>query len=282
MAVSNIHCLKMAATMVITTAALATSFVMAFAIGTAAAQSTDLPESAERNDAAPSTPYLATQQVSVPVSGVLAAPGAGPLVGHELHFQERVGGDIYTVRTRAGGAFSTMLPQGIYDLRGEHGAVIASAVKVDQSPVNLGQVHPPGPFDVGRVLERQEVGQAIVNTAAPATAYVPSAGEAPQPVAVLPIASPPVMGGGPGGKPLPPAVVIPPQLQYRTDLPPGAQVPAAGVAPAEMAPTQDMAPMQDIPPVQDMPPPQGMPPAQNIAPTQDIPPAAPGANGSGY
>jgi hypothetical protein len=282
MAVSNIRCLKMAATMVVTAAALATSFVMAFASGAAAAQSTDPPEIAERNLAATSTPYLATQQMSVPLSGVLTAPGDGPLAGHELHFQERVSGDIYTVRTHPDGSFSTMLPPGLYDLRGQHGAVIASAVMVDQSPVNLGQLHPPGPFDVGRLLERQEVGQAIVNTPAPATAYVPSAGEGSQPVAVLPIASPPVMGGGPSGQKLPPAVVIPPQIQYQSDLPAGAQVPAPGMPPAEMPSTQEMAPVQDIPPVQDMPPPQGMPPAEDMPPAQGMPPAAPGTNGSGY
>jgi len=276
MAVSNIRCLKMAVTMAVTTAALATSFVMGFAIRAAAAQSTDPSEIVERKVAATSTPYLATQQISVPVSGVLTAPGAGPLAGHELHFQERVSGDIYTVRTRADGTFSTTLPQGLYDLRGEHGAVIASAVMVGQSSVNLGQVHPPGLYDVGRLLERQEIGQAIVNTPAPATAYVPSAREGPQPVAVMPIASPPVMGGGPSGQPLPPAVVIPPQLQYRTDLPSSAQVPAAGMPPAAMAPAQD------IPSAQEIPPEQEIPPAQDIPPAPEMPPAAPGANGSGY
>jgi hypothetical protein len=264
MAVSNIRCLKMAATMVATTTALATTFVMAFAGWAAAAQSTEPSEIAERNVAAMSSPDLATQQMSVPVSGVLTAPGDGPLADHELHFQERVSGDIYTVRTHPDGSFSTMLPQGVYDLRGRHGAVIARAVIVGQSPVNLGQVHPPGPFDVGRLFERQEIGPAIVNTPAPATAYVPTAGGGPQPVAVMPIASPPVMGAGPSGQKLPPAVVIPPQIQYQTDLPSGAQVPAPGMPPTEMPPTQEMAPVQDIPPAQEMPP------------------AAPGANGSGY
>jgi hypothetical protein len=269
MAVSNMRCLKMAATIVATTAAFATTFAMAFASGAAAAQSTEPPEIAERNVAAMSSPDLVTQQMSVPVSGVLTAPDDGPLAGHELHFQERVSGNIYTVRTHPDGSFSTMLPHGIYDLRGQHGAVIARAVIVGQSPVNLGQVHPPGPFDVGRLFERQEIGQAVVNSPAPATAYIPGAGEGPQPVGVVPIASPPVLGAGPNGQKLPPAVVIPPQIQYETDLPSGAQVPAPGMPAAEMPPAQEMAPMQGIPPAQSMPPAQGMP-------------SAPDAKGGGY
>jgi hypothetical protein len=274
-ALLNIRCLKMAATIVVTTAAFAASFVMAFAIGAAAAQSTDPMEIAQGNDAAAATPYLATRQISVPVSGVLTAPGGGPLVGHELHFQDSVAGDIYTVRTRAGGAFSTRLPQGVYDLRGEHGAVIASCVIVDQNPINLGQVHPPPRYNVWRWLDRQEVGPEIVDTP-PATAYLPGAGEGPQPVAVVPKASPPVVGGGPGGKPLPPAVVIPPQLQYRSDLPSGAEMPAPDMPSAEIPPAQEMPLAPEIPPEQEIPPAQEMPPGQEMAP------GAPGANGSGY
>jgi len=218
----------------------------------AAAHSGEPSELAQRSVAAMAPPAVATWQMATMVTGVLAAPAAGPLSGYELHFQERVSGNIYTVRTRANGAFSTMLPKGVYDLRDIHGAVLARAVIVGQSPVNLGQVNPPAPYNVWRLLERQEIGQAIVNSPAPATAYVPSPGEAPQAIAVTPVVSPEVMGAGPGGKALAPAEVMPAQIQEQTELPSGTQVPAPGMPPA-----QDMAPGQNLVPAPEMAPAPG-------------------------
>ena len=210
----------------------------------AAAHSGEPSELAQRSVAAMAPPAVATWQMATVVTGVLAAPAAGPLPGYELHFQERVSGNIYTVRTQANGVFSTMLPKGVYDLRDIHGAVIARKVIVGHSPVNLGQVNPPAPYDVWRLLERQEIGQAIVKSPAPAAAYVPSPGEAPQAIAVTPVMSPEVMGAGPGGKALAPAVVIPAQMQEQTALPSSAEAPAPGMPPAQdMAPGQNMAPV---------------------------------------
>lgn len=217
--------------------------VTAFVTGSAttaraAAHSGEPSDLAHRNVAAMASPNVAGQRMSTAVTGVLAEPEAGePLAGHELHFQGLISGNIYTVRTQANGAFSTMLPAGVYDLRGMHGAVIARAVTVGQSPVNLGQVHPPVPYDVWRLFERQEVGQAIVKSPAPATAYVPSPGEAAQPIAVTPIASPQVMGAGPNGQALAPAEVMPAQIYEQTEIPAGAEIPGPGMPPA-----QDLAP----------------------------------------
>jgi hypothetical protein len=220
---------------------IAMTLTMTFAIGagavSAAGHSGEPPEIAERNVAAMAPPAVATRRMSTAVTGVLSAPEAETLGDHELHFQERLSGNMYTVRTEANGAFSTMLPQGVYDLRGMHGAVIARGVAVGQSPVNVGQVHPPGVYNVWRLFERQEVSEAIVKSPAPATAYVPGAGEAPTAIAVTPVVSPEVMGAGPGGKALAPAEVMPAQIQEQTELPSGAEVPAPGMPPA-----QDMAP----------------------------------------
>jgi hypothetical protein len=229
----------------IATAAFAIACLMTvgmLAIGAGAAEaasrSGEPPEIARRGVAAMAPPGVVTWQMSTTVTGVLTAPEAGePLAGHELHFQDRISGNIYTLRTGANGAFSTMLPEGVYDLRGKHGAVIARGVIVGQSPVNLGQVNPPGPYNVWRLFERQEVGQAIVKSPAPTTAYVPSPGETPQAIAVTPIVSPPVLGAGPGGAPLAPAQVMPAQIQEQTEIPSGAEAPGPGMPPA-----QDMAP----------------------------------------
>jgi len=225
-------------TILFITIALAATFAIRVGIADAASRSGEPSEIERRDVPAMAPPGVVTLQMSTTVTGVLAAPEAGePLADHELHFQERVSGNIYTLRTGANGAFSTMLPEGVYDLRGKHGAVMARGVIVGQSPVNLGQVSPPGPFNVWRLFERQEVGQAIVKSPAPVSAYVPSPGETPQAIAVTPIVSPPVMGAGPGGAPLAPAEVMPAQIKAQTEIPSGAEVPGAGMPPA-----QDMMP----------------------------------------
>ena len=196
------------------------------------------PEFARRSVPAMIPPGVAALQMSTTVTGVLAAPEADePLADHDLHFQGRISGNLYTVRTAPNGAFSTMLPQGVYDLRGMHGTVIVRAVMVGRSPVDLGQVSPPGPYNVWALFERQAIGEAIVKSPAPATVYLPNAGEGSQPIAVTPISSPRVMGAGPNGEPFAPAEVIPEQTYEQTEIPPGAEVPAPGMPPA-----QDMEP----------------------------------------
>jgi hypothetical protein len=251
---------------------LTLTLVIGAGTASAAAHSGEPSEIATRSVATMAPPAIVTWQMATPVSGVLVASGAGPLPDHELHFQERVSGNIYTVRTKANGAFSTMLPPGVYNLRGKHGAVIAREIIVGQSPLNLGQVNPPPPYYVWRLFERQEMGPAIVNSPAPATAYVPSPGETSQPIAVKPISNPQVLGAGPNGQPLAPAVVMPAQIQEQTELPSGAQVPAPGMPPA-----QDLTPGQNMAPAQNMAPEPNMMPGPNMAPGPSMAPApAPG------
>jgi hypothetical protein len=230
----------------LTAAAFAISLVVAtlvvtLALGTGAANavehSGEPSDLAHRAVPAMASPEVATLQMSTVVTGVLAASEAGSPDVHDLHFQNRLSGNLYALRTEANGAFSTMLPQGVYDLRGMHGAVIAPAVMVGQSPVNLGQVSSPGPYNVWRLLERQETGPVIVSSPAPATAYLPNLAGGPQPIAVTPVVSPPVMGAGPNGEPLAPAVVMPTQEYEQTEIPAGADVPRPGIAtPQEMSP----------------------------------------------
>ena len=115
------------------------------AIANAAAHSGEPAELVRRNVPAMASPEVASRRMSTAVTGVLAASESGGQPGgHELHFQNRISGNIYTVRTEPNGAFSTMLPEGVFDLRGMHGAIIVRSVTVGQSPVNLGQVHSPG------------------------------------------------------------------------------------------------------------------------------------------
>jgi len=209
------------------------ALVVALALGAAtanAAEHTGEPSDlAKRAVPVMASPESAALQMSTMVTGVLAASEAGSPAGHDLHFQNRLSGNIYAMRTDVNGAFSATLPRGVYDLRGMHGAVIASAVMVGQDPVNLGQVHSPGPYNVWRLFEWQQTGPVIVTSPAPATAYLPNLVGGSQPIAVTPVVSPPVMGAGPNGEPLAPAVVLPAQIYEQTELPAGADVPPPGI-----------------------------------------------------
>ena len=219
-------------------AALSTAAVLAlvaFGAGAArgAARSTEPSEIEHRGVPAMASPKVATLQMSTGVTGTLAAPETGqPLGGDELHFQDRVGGNLYMMRTEANGAFSTMVPEGVYDLRGMHGTVIGRGVSVGSSPVNLGPVSPPGPYSVWRFFERQEIGEAIVQSPAPATAYLPPSSGGSMPISVREVRSPEVMGAGPGGQALPPVEVIPSQI-YQPTVPRGADASMPGTTPPE-------------------------------------------------
>jgi hypothetical protein len=107
---------------------------------------------------------------STPVSGVLTDPQGHPLAHIELHVQGQINPDIYTVRTGAGGSFSIALPPGIYDLRGEHGAIIVAGVRIEHRAVSLGPVQTPAPLAPTRLFDRQAIGEAIVSSPAPAGA----------------------------------------------------------------------------------------------------------------
>jgi hypothetical protein len=178
------------------------------------------------------SPATVARQMSTRVSGALTTRGGDPVAGQELHFESPVTGNLYTVRTRAGGAFFTSLPPGVYNLRGKHGAMIATGVVVGQSPVDLGRVHSPAGYDIRRFFDWQHVAQSLVHSPAPATAYLPRPGATAIPIAVTPMHSPPVTGGGPNGQRLPPAEVMSPQVEQETVMPAesGAASPAPGQA----------------------------------------------------
>lgn len=167
---------------------------------------------------------------SVPVSGFLTDPQGHPLMGFELHFQGQVNHDAYTVRTRAGGSFSTALPSGVYDLRGEHGEIIASRIRVYQRALSVGHVETPAPLAPTRLFDRQAMAEAILESPAPSGARVRAPGGGVGPVAVIP-APHPMVEGAPGGKAMAPARVIPMGIEQQLQLPAGAS-PTIGSPPA--------------------------------------------------
>ena len=106
------------------------------------------------------------------VSGVYTSRGGKPLADHQLHFENRIAGDMYLTRTGYDGSFSSDLPPGTYDLRAERGLIVRPGIRVERADLNLGRVADGAPYDVRRPFERQGIGPALVETEAPATAHL--------------------------------------------------------------------------------------------------------------
>ncbi len=106
------------------------------------------------------------------VSGVYTSPGGKPLADRQLHFENRISGDMYLIRTGDDGSFSSDLPPGTYDLRAERGLVVRPGIRVDGPDLNVGRVSEGAPFDVRRPFEREGIGPTLLDSAAPATAHL--------------------------------------------------------------------------------------------------------------
>jgi hypothetical protein len=117
---------------------------------------------------------LAARTDAAMVSGTYTSPAGQPLADHQLHFENRVSGDMFLVRTGSDGAFASDLPPGTYDLRAERGLVVRPGIRVDKPDANLnvGRVSEGAPYDVRRPFERQGIGPALLDSEAPATAHL--------------------------------------------------------------------------------------------------------------
>jgi hypothetical protein len=108
------------------------------------------------------------------VSGTMSYRDGRPADKRQLHFENRVTDDIYIAPTRPDGSFSADLPPGVYDLRAERGVVLAGKIHVENQDVSVGHVVEPAPLDLRRPFEHEGVGEAIVDSPAPATANITS------------------------------------------------------------------------------------------------------------
>lgn len=104
------------------------------------------------------------------VSGSMAYRNGKAAEKRQLHFENRVTGDMYVAPTEPDGSFSADLPPGFYDLRAERGVILKRKIRVDQSDLNLGRVVEPVPLDVHRPFQREGVAETIVVSPAPSTA----------------------------------------------------------------------------------------------------------------
>jgi hypothetical protein len=116
------------------------------------------------------------------VSGVYTNRSGAPLSDRQLHFQNRVSGDMYLTRSGSDGSFSADLPPGIYDLRAERGLVIRAGIVVGGAPASVGRVTDGELVSdmLREPFERQGITLPLVDTAAPATAHVANAVPAAQ------------------------------------------------------------------------------------------------------
>jgi len=129
-----------------------------------------------------SLPSGATGVQAALVSGILTTADGRPAPDRQIHFENRVTGVLYLVRTDSDGKFSADLPSGVYDLREEQGRIIRAGIGVGEANGDLGKV----PESVGfwfNPLELEALGERIVKSAAPSTANLPGGGGNAQPTA---------------------------------------------------------------------------------------------------
>jgi len=125
------------------------------------------------------------------VSGILTTPDGHPASDRQIHFENRVTGVLYLVRTDSDGKFSAHLPPGVYDLRQERGPIIRAGIAVAEASGDLGKVPEPAGGFCFHPFEFEALGERIANSPAPATANLPGGGVDIQPAAAPSPAGPP-------------------------------------------------------------------------------------------
>ncbi len=104
----------------------------------------------------------------------------------QVHFENRVTGDVILVPTAADGSFSVILTPGQYDLRDDRGNIFARNIQVPENDINLGtisQTSDGGISGIMRLFQKERIAEGIVKSPAPATARVqePGSTEIPSP-----------------------------------------------------------------------------------------------------
>lgn len=113
----------------------------------------------------PSSAHAAT------VSGILMKYEGAPDAYRDLHFENVITHDIYLAPTHQDGSFSQQLPPGIYRLRTEVGAILASDIRVADVDVPLGRVSELAPLAPARLFQLQTIAPTILKSPAPSTAF---------------------------------------------------------------------------------------------------------------
>jgi hypothetical protein len=157
------------------------------------------------------------------VSGNFAYQDGKPAANRQLHFENRITGDMFIAATSSNGSFSADLPPGVYDLRAERGVILKPHIIVGSSNENVGRAVEPAPLDYHRPFEHEGIGEAMVESSAPGTANVLG-----RPVEGMKYGHETVQSLWTPAKPLPP--IGPPGAPgpYEQPVPAAAPSPAAG------------------------------------------------------
>jgi len=112
-----------------------------------------------------------TPAAPVLVSGKLLTYQGQPAGNRQIHLENTVSGDSFLTQTGNDGSFSIALPPAGYNLREEHGPIVARNIPHWVDDVNLGSVSEPGTW-WQRLLESEGVAPAVVHSPAPITSNV--------------------------------------------------------------------------------------------------------------
>ncbi len=107
---------------------------------------------------------------SVVISGKVLTYQGQPAANRQIHLENTVTGDAYLTSTGKDGSFSIALPPAAYNLREEHGPIVADDIQAWGDAVNLGTVSEPGALQ--RLLQREGVAPAQIHSPAPITSNV--------------------------------------------------------------------------------------------------------------
>jgi hypothetical protein len=81
-----------------------------------------------------------------------------------------VTGDAFSTSTGKDGSFSIAVPPAAYNLREEHGPIVAGNIQAWGDAVNLGTVSEPGALQ--HLLQREGIAPAQIHSPAPITSNV--------------------------------------------------------------------------------------------------------------
>lgn len=106
----------------------------------------------------------------VVISGKLLTYEGQPAADRQIHFENAVSGDAYLTSTGKDGSFSITLPPASYNLREEHGPIVAADIQAFGDAISLGTVSEPGQIE--HLLQGEGVAPALIHSPAPITSNV--------------------------------------------------------------------------------------------------------------
>jgi hypothetical protein len=117
------------------------------------------------------------------VRGILLGGDGRPDSVNQIYFENGISGDVFLDVPGSDGAFGADLPPGVYNLRIQQGLILVAGIVVEEKEVDVGKVNEPSSFSPMHFFQHQRVAPAMIEIAAPSTAYLVTTREiAEQPV----------------------------------------------------------------------------------------------------